>query len=40
VIDVMTTDGLTIAEQAVPGLLEPFLLDEAGSAAHALGSRT
>ncbi|MGH3686759.1 MAG: PH domain-containing protein [Pseudonocardiaceae bacterium] len=27
VIDVMTTDGLTIAEQAVPGLLEPFLLD-------------
>jgi putative membrane protein len=39
VIDVMTADGLTVAEQAVPGLLEPFLLHEGGSAAHALGSK-
>ena len=39
VIDVTTTEGLAVAEQAVPGLLEPFLQHEVGSAAHTLGSR-
>lgn len=39
VIDVATAEGLAVAEQAVPGLLEPFLQHEVGSAAHTLGSR-
>ena len=39
VIDVVTADGLVLAQQAVPGLLDPFLLHSAGSTAQALGSR-
>jgi putative membrane protein len=38
IIDVITSDGLAVAQQAVPGLLEPFLLHEAVVAAHPLGS--
>jgi putative membrane protein len=38
VIDVATADGLAVAEQAVPGLLEPFLQHDGSGAAHALGS--
>jgi putative membrane protein len=38
VIDIRTADGLAVAQQAVPGLLEPFLLHEAVMAAHPLGS--
>jgi putative membrane protein len=40
VIDVTTADGLAVAEQAVPSLLEPFLLHDVGSTTHALGSGT
>jgi putative membrane protein len=40
VIDVRTADGLAVAEQAVPGLLEPFLLHEVGNTAHTLSSKT
>lgn len=39
VIDVLTADGLALAQQAVPGLLDPFLQYGAGSTAQALGSR-
>jgi putative membrane protein len=38
VVDVTTAEGLVVAQQAVPGLLEPFLLHEAAVAAHPLGS--
>jgi putative membrane protein len=38
VIDVTTAEGLAVARQAVPGLLEPFLLHEVVTAAHPLGS--
>jgi putative membrane protein len=38
VIDVMTAEGLAVAQDAVPGLLEPFLQHEAPVAAHPLGS--
>jgi putative membrane protein len=38
VIDVATADGLAVAEQAVPGLLQPFLQHEGSGAAHTLGS--
>lgn len=39
VIDVLTAEGLALAQQAVPGLLDPFLQHGAGSTAQALGSR-
>ncbi|HEY3895203.1 MAG TPA: PH domain-containing protein [Pseudonocardiaceae bacterium] len=39
VIDVVTAEGLALAQQAVPGLLDPFLQHGAGSTAQALGSR-
>lgn len=43
VIDVGTTEGLALAEQAVPGLLGPFLhraeVGETVAAGHGLGSR-
>lgn len=39
VIDVTTAEGLAVAQQAVPGLLEPFLQHEAVVATHPLGSR-
>jgi putative membrane protein len=39
VIDVWTADGLAVAEQAVPGLLGPFLEHDVGGAAHTLSSR-
>ncbi|MGH3515098.1 MAG: PH domain-containing protein, partial [Pseudonocardiaceae bacterium] len=38
VIDVETAEGLAVAEQAVPGLLEPFVLHEVDGVAHTLGS--
>ena len=38
VIDVMTAEGLAVAQHAVPGLLEPFLQHEAAVTAHPLGS--
>ena len=38
VIDVVTAEGLAVAEQAVPGLLEPFLQHDVGGAARTLGS--
>jgi putative membrane protein len=38
VIDVTTAEGLAVAQQAVPGLLEPFLQHEAVVATHPLGS--
>jgi putative membrane protein len=38
VVDVTIAEGLAVAQQAVPGLLEPFLLHEAVAVAHPLGS--
>ncbi|MGH3783023.1 MAG: PH domain-containing protein [Pseudonocardiaceae bacterium] len=38
VIDVETAEGLAVAERAVPGLLEPFVLHDVSDAAHTLGS--
>jgi putative membrane protein len=38
VIDLATADGLAVAEQAVPGLLQPFLQHDGSDAAHILGS--
>jgi putative membrane protein len=40
VIDIATADGLAVAQQAVPGLLAPFLQHDAGHAVHTLGSGT
>jgi putative membrane protein len=38
VIDVLTAEGLAVAQHAVPGLLEPFLQHEAAPVVHPLGS--
>ncbi|PZS38461.1 MAG: hypothetical protein DLM62_13685 [Pseudonocardiales bacterium] len=38
VIDVETTEGLAVAEQAVPGMLEPFVQYDVSGVAYTLGS--
>jgi len=40
VIDVATAEGLAVAEQVVPGLLEPFLQRDMSDAADTLSSGT
>jgi putative membrane protein len=38
IIDVGTAEGLAVAEQAVPGLLEPFVQQDVSGVTHPLGS--
>lgn len=38
VIDIETSEGLAVAEQAVPGLLEPFVQHDVSGVTHPLGS--
>jgi putative membrane protein len=40
VIDVVTAEGLAVAEQAVPGLLKPFLQHDVGGTGRTLGSES